>query len=111
LMAEACLNLSAGLRVEERDTPDGQLFSVSGTLVAAAACLPSFYQRASRVAKAERLVVGLPSPDEILVSPADSGLVDVVHRAVRESEYPGGELVPSVLSVDGDRIEVVAERG
>jgi hypothetical protein len=111
LMAEACLNLSAGLRIVGRDTADGQLLSVSGRLVAAAACLPSFYQRVSELAQAERLVVGLPSPDEILVAPDGSGLVAEVHRAVLESEYPAAELVPSVLSVAGDRIEVVAERG
>lgn len=112
LMAEACHDLGAGLRVVARDTPEGRLFSVSGTLVAAAACLPEFYRLVSQVAGAERLVVGLPSPDEILVAPAGSGVVDVVHRAVWESGCPaGGELVPSVLSVVGDRIEVVAERG
>jgi hypothetical protein len=111
LMAEACLNLNAGLRLKSRETPGGRLLSVSGTLVAAAACLPQFYRRASRVAKAERLVVGLPSPDEILVAPADSDVVDVVHRAVLESEYVAAELVPSVLSVVGDVVEVVVERG
>lgn len=110
LMAEACLNLSAGLRIEERETPDGRLLSVTGTLVAAAACLPAFYRRAAELAGAERLVVGVPSPDEILVAAADSGLVETVHRAVVESEYAGEELVPSVLLVVRDRIEVVRER-
>ena len=111
LMAEACMNLARGLRVKSRETADGRLLSVSGTLVAAAACLPTFYRRASRGAKADRLVVGLPSPDEILVAPAGSAAGDVVRRAVLESDSPAGELVPSVLSLAGDRIEVVAERG
>jgi hypothetical protein len=112
LMAEACLNLSTGLRVETRETSDGELFVVSGRLVAAASCLPSFYERMSGLAGAERLVVGVPSTDEVLVAAEGSGSVDAVRRAVMESSYPdGAELVPSVLSVVGDRIEVLAERG
>jgi hypothetical protein len=110
LMAEACENLSAGLRVNGHETDDGQLLSLSGTLVAATVCLPDFYRRLSELANAERLVVGLPCPDEVYVAPADSPLAALIHRAVHESEYPTTELVPAVLSIAGDDIELLSER-
>jgi hypothetical protein len=110
LMAEACENLAAGLRVNSHQTDDGQLLSLSGTLVAATVCLPDFYRRLSELANAERLVVGLPCPDEVYVAPADSPLATVIHRAVQESEYPTTELVPAVLSIAGDNIELTSER-
>jgi hypothetical protein len=111
LMAEACENLAAGLRVNAHETDDGQLFSLSGTLVAATVCLPDFYRRLSEITNADRLVVGLPCPDEVYVAAADSPMAAVVHRAVDESEYPATELLPSVLSIVGDDIEVLSERG
>lgn len=111
LMAEACENLADGLRVDVRETDDGQLLSLAGTLVAAMACLPDFYRRLSQLANADRLVVGLPCPDEVYVAAADSPLAAMVHEVVRESEYPATELVPSVLSIAGDDIEVLFERG
>jgi hypothetical protein len=110
LMAEACENLAAGLRVNAHQTDDGQLLSLSGTLVAATVCLPDFYRRLSELANAKRLVVGLPCPDEVYVAPADSPLAAVIHRAVHESEYPTTELVPAVLSIAGDDIELISER-
>jgi hypothetical protein len=110
LMAEACENLAAGLRVNAHQTDDGQLLSLSGTLVAATVCLPDFYHRLSELANTERLVVGLPCPDEVYVAPADSPLAAVIHRAVHESEYPTTELVPAVLSIAGDNIELISER-
>lgn len=111
LMAEACENLADGLRVDVRETDDGQLLSLAGTLVAAMVCLPDFYRRLSQLANSDRLVVGLPCPDEVYVTAADSPLAELVHGVVRESEYPATELVPSVLSIVGDDIEVLFERG
>lgn len=110
LMAEACENLAAGLRVNAHETDDGQLLSLSGTLVAATVCLPDFYRRLSELANTDRLVVGLTCPDEVYVAPADSPLATLLHRAVQESEYPTTELVPAVLSIAGDDIELIAER-
>lgn len=110
LMAEACENLAASLRVDERQMDDGQLLSLSGTLVAAAVCLPDFYLRVSELVGSERLVVGLPSPDQVYVAAADSPVAAVVRRRVVESEYPVTELVPSLLSIIGDEIRVIEER-
>jgi hypothetical protein len=110
LMAEACENLASGLRVNSHENDEGQLLSLSGTLVSAMVCLPDFYHRLSKLANAERLVVGLPCPDEVYVAAADSPMAAVIHQAVHQSEYPTTELVPSVLSIVGDEIEVLSER-
>lgn len=110
LLAEACENLTSGLRVNGHQTDNGQLLTLSGTLVSAMVCMPDFYSRLSELANSERLIVGLPCPDDVYVAPADSPLTTVVHRAVHESEYPTTELVPTVLSIAGDHIEVLSER-
>jgi hypothetical protein len=110
LMAEACENLTVDLRVDGHETDDGLLLSLSGTLVSAMACMPDFYRRLSELTGAQRLVVGVPCPDEVHVAAADSPLAAVVHRTVHESEYPTTELVPSVLGIEGDHVEVLSER-
>lgn len=110
LMAEACRNLVADLEIRAEQTDEGQLPALSGTLVAAAVCLPDFYRELSALAGAERLVVGLPSPDEVYVAVEATPLAAVVERMVRESDYPTTELVPCLLSVTEDRVEVVTER-
>jgi hypothetical protein len=107
VMATVCRGLVDGLDISARD--DG-VFAASGRVVAALACLPDFYQRLSRAVGAERLVVGLPSPDDVLVAGAGSPSAEVVERAVLESAAPGGELVPCVLAIEGDQISVLAER-
>jgi hypothetical protein len=102
LMAEVCRGLAADLPYETRD--DGVLV-VSGRLVAAVACLPGFYQRFSAALDTERLVVGVLSPDLVHLTSGDD--TDTVARAVREADASPGELVPCLLSVVGDQIEVV----
>ena len=103
LMADACRDLVGGLSVGTRD--DG-LLTVAGRLVSAVVCLPAFYHRLSDLLGAERLVVGVVSSDLVHVAAAGGPLVEVAEQAVREAE-PGSELVPCVLSIAGDRIEVV----
>lgn len=107
LMAQTCLRVVEEPSIETRD--DGVL-TLSGRFVAAVACLPDFSRRLAAAAAAERLVVGLPSPDEILVAPAGTDLAGTVEREVLASEQPDTELVPCVLSVEGDLVEVLAER-
>jgi hypothetical protein len=110
LMAEACETLAAGLDVHSQPTDDGHLFSLNGMFVSAAVCLPAFYRRLAEAAGAERLVVGLPSPDEIYVAAAGSPAEAEVRQAVSDSEYPVTELVPCVLAIEGDHIEIIYER-
>ncbi|MGB3438810.1 MAG: hypothetical protein WBA97_08675 [Actinophytocola sp.] len=107
LMADICRELPGELPIETRD--DG-LLTMSGRLVAAVACLPGFYQQLTDLLGAERLVVGLVSPDLVYAAAEDGALADVAGNAVREAGAPSAELVPCVLSIAGDRIAVVAER-
>jgi hypothetical protein len=109
LMAEACEGLAGGLDVHSAD--DGQLFTLTGTLVSAAVCLPVFYRRLATLTNATRLIVGLPGPDEIRVAAAGSPAEATVRQAVRDSEHPVTELVPCVLAIEGDHLEVLFERG
>jgi hypothetical protein len=104
LMADVCRNLAGELPIETRQ--DGVLI-VSGRHVAAIACLPGFYQRLSDHLSAERLVVGVLSADVVHVAAGDGELADVVAQAVKAAAAPPAELVPCLLSVVGDRIEVV----
>jgi len=110
LMAEACETLAAGLEVHSRPAGDGQLFSLSGMFVAAAVCLPAFYRLLAEATGAKRLVVGLPGPDEVHVAAAGSPAEATVRQAVSDSEYPVSELVPCVLTIEGDHIEISYER-
>ncbi|WP_459721534.1 hypothetical protein [Actinophytocola sp. KF-1] len=107
LMADACLRVVEELSVDTRD--DGVL-TLSGRHVAAVACLPDFFRQLSAATGAARLVVGLPSSDVVLVAAAGTELAAVVEREVLASEAPDAELVPCVLSVAGDLVDVLAER-
>jgi hypothetical protein len=108
LMADACLRVVEELSIVTRE--DG-VATLSGRLVAALACRPEFARRLADATTATRLVVGLPSADDILVAAAGSALAEVVERETLASEHPDSELVPCVLSVEGDVVEVLAERG
>jgi hypothetical protein len=107
LMVEACRNLAAGIRAENADV-DGGLLTLSGTLFAAAVCLPEFHRELAAAVGSDVLVVGLPSPDEVVV--AGAGHPSGVEEVVRGSGYPTTELVPCVLDVTSDRITVRWER-
>ncbi len=109
LMAEACERLASGLRVDVEETPDGEVFSLSGTLVAAAVCVPAFYRLLSEFADVERLRVGVVSPDLVYVA-ADGRFDAMISRLVLESEHEDTELVPCVLRVTALGVEFLAER-
>ena len=104
LMADVCRDLARDLAVETR--PDGVLVA-DGRHVAAVACLPAFYQRVSALLDSERIVVGVLSPDLVHVAAAGGEAADLVAQAVRGAETPPAEVVPCLLSIVGDRIEVI----
>jgi hypothetical protein len=107
VMADACRGLVDDVSLSARG--DG-VWAVAGRLVAAVACLPDFYRLASSAVEAERMVVGLPSADLILVAGAEGSGAGVVEREVLDSTFLDAELVPCVLSVEGDRIGLLVER-
>jgi hypothetical protein len=109
LMAEACDDLTDRLTVDVEETPDGELFSLSGTLVAAAVCVPAFHRLLAEFAAAERLLVGIVSPDLVYVAP-DGEFDDMIEQLVLGSEHDDTELVPCVVRVTEKGVEFVSER-
>ncbi|MEE6259168.1 hypothetical protein [Plantactinospora sonchi] len=113
LFEEAYGSLSRGLRIDGRESEKGHLLTLhrEGSLAASAVALPGFVERMMELLGTDRLVVGLPCPDDLIVAGADSGWAADVGDMILSSPYPTTELVPSVLLVDRDGIQLVAERG
>ncbi|MFI6042114.1 hypothetical protein ACIA8C_10800 [Nocardia sp. NPDC051321] len=113
LALEALGNVKSGLNFKV--APDEQLGTLAtlerdGPCVASAILLDDFHEKCAEQVGADRLVVGLISPDHILIAGADSGQVEHIRQAVLTSPDTGTELVPSLLLIDADTIEVIAER-
>ena len=58
----------------------------------------------------DRLIVGMPDPDTVLVTRADSGWVEDLRHAVLGSACPSSELVPSLLAFEPSGLRMLAER-
>jgi hypothetical protein len=112
LLATAGANIRRGLRVDVRRSERGDLLSLSreNWLAASALALDDFHAQMSRTIGDDRLIVGLPCPDEILVASAGSGWVDVIQEQVLGSRYDTTELVPSVVLLEPTGIRLLAER-
>ncbi|MEO3817503.1 hypothetical protein [Plantactinospora sp. B24E8] len=112
LFDEAYGALSRGLRIDGRESEKGQLLTLhrEGSLAASAVALPGFGERMMEVLDTDRLVVGIPCPDDLVVAAADSGWAPEIQEMVRSSPYPTTELVPSVLLIDRAGIQLVGER-
>jgi hypothetical protein len=117
LMEAAMKQLSTGLRVEvrnDRERPElGQMLSVcrDGPFAASAVALPNFHQFMSDALGTDRLVVGLPEPDSlVVVAEASAAASDLLRRSVLGTQCPPGPLVPTVLSVTRSGYTVLAER-
>jgi hypothetical protein len=112
LLEEASAALSRGLRIDARRSDKGDLLTMyrEGSLAASAVALPDFYQRMSALLSSDRLIVGLPCPDDLVVAGVDSGWAEDIGEMVLSSPYPTTELVPSVLLIDRTGIQLIAER-
>lgn len=112
LLAIAGQNLAEDLRVDGYQTDDGDVlaFKRDGWMAASALVLPDFYDRMSSALSAERLIVGIPSPDDLLVADADRGAADEVRTMTMETDYDQGFLGPTLLLVDRSGMQLVAER-
>ncbi|GIH13028.1 hypothetical protein [Rugosimonospora africana] len=113
LFARAADGLRRGLQIDAHSSERGQLLTMrrDGGMCASAVALPDFYQRMSQLLGDERIVVGLPSPDELAVAGAASGWPETLREMVLSSPYPTGELVPSLLLIDRSGVQLLAERG
>lgn len=114
--AEAARNLVDGLRVEahnDRSRPEkGTLMVMRRELsfASSAVALPDFHRQMAAALDDDRLVVGLPDPDTVLVAAAGSPWAYDVEQMVLESPGLDSELVPCVLVFEPDGIRMVAER-
>ncbi|MDQ0376723.1 hypothetical protein [Amycolatopsis thermophila] len=112
LMAEAGANLKRGLRVTGHRGERGDLLHLTREdwLAGSALALDDFGEQMARNLGEERLVVGLPCPDELVVAGADSGWAEVIHEQVLGSEYDTTELVPCVVLLEPGGMRLLAER-
>ncbi|MDX3195719.1 hypothetical protein PV458_45590 [Streptomyces sp. MN03-5084-2B] len=113
LTGVAYQSLARGLKFEVGGYGDDVLVSVvrDNLLAASAIVLPDLYAQLSRQFGEGDLLVGLPCPDEMYVVREDSGLAEKVREQVLNSPYETTELVPSVLRLGPDGVELLAERG
>ncbi|MEU0533643.1 hypothetical protein [Amycolatopsis tolypomycina] len=113
LTGVAYQSLARSLKFEVRQAGADVLVSVvrENLLAASAIALPDLYEQLSQQFGPGDLLVGLPCPDEMYVVREDSGLAETVREQVLESPYETTELVPSVLRLGPDGVELLAERG
>ncbi|QWF76634.1 hypothetical protein [Amycolatopsis sp. CA-230715] len=104
--------LARGLKFEVRRSGEDVLVSVvrENLLAASAIALPDLYAQLSPHLGTGDLLVGLPCPDEMVVTTTDSGLASTVREQVLGSPYETTELVPSVLRLGPGGLELLAER-
>lgn len=116
LVGEACDNLKRGLAFKVHpDEKKGNLVALErgdGNLCAGSAImLDDFYENTVARVGSEKLIVGLISPDHIYVAGADSGWVGEIEDWVRTSPDTSGDLVPTVLLIEGPQsMKILAER-
>jgi hypothetical protein len=112
LLEIAGANLAEDLRMDGYETDDGVILAMKreGYLAGSAVALPGFHERISSILEAERLLVGIPCADDLLVADADRGCADQVRAMTLESDYDQGFLGPTVLLVDSSGVQVLAER-
>lgn len=113
LLDLACDNLRDGLRIEGERCELGDLVTMhrgEHSVAAAAVALPDFHERLSDIVSDDRLIVGLPCQNHLLVTGASSGYADYVREAVLTSPHPPDELTPSVLLVERSGMHLIAER-
>lgn len=113
LASEALGNVKSGLIFKV--APDEELGTMAtlerdGPFVGSAILLDDFYEKCVEQVGADRLIVGLISPDHILIAGASSGQVEEIRQAVLTSPDTGSELNPCLLLIDADGIDVIDER-
>lgn len=117
-LAAGMESLGEGLRAEVRGSDDGQELIVisrsDGLPATSALCLDDFHGWVSGLRGWTDLAVQIMCPDHVYVMPADAPYVSELRRAVLEADehhlrnHP--ELLPSLLHVTANTMELIAER-
>jgi hypothetical protein len=114
VLEEAFGELTRGLKVEGLADParSGEMAMMQrqGPFASSAIALPNFHEQLSSMLGNDHLLVGLPDPDTVLVTPTNSGWVDELQRLVLNSPDTAREFVPSVLAFEPNGLRFVAER-
>ncbi|PPK71176.1 hypothetical protein V5P93_003040 [Actinokineospora auranticolor] len=113
LLATAGRNLTQGLRVDTQHSDHGDLLTLTRQprLAASAVAVEGFHARMARRLADDRLVVGLPTPDYLLIAGARSDWLDLIREEVLTTTPRAADpLLPTVLLVEPTGIRVVAER-
>ena len=94
-------NVRDRLQVEVEESALGRLLTLhrAGSIAAGAVALSDFHQRMSEIVESDRLLVGLPCQDHILVTAADSPLALDLRDAVANA-HAQNELAPTLLHYD-----------
>ena len=97
-------NLRDGLHIDGEESRLGILLSLhrQGSIAAGAVALGDFHQQMSRHVDDDRLLVGLPCQELVLVTAAGSALASHVLETVANSPHAEGELAPTALLLDAD---------
>ncbi|MFJ9371191.1 hypothetical protein ACIRRA_43250 [Nocardia sp. NPDC101769] len=95
--------------------PDEELGTMAtierdGPCAGSAIMLDDFHEKAASQVGEDRLIVGLVSPDHIFIAGAGSGRAKQIREAVLTSPDTGSDMVPCLLLVDADGMDMIAER-
>jgi hypothetical protein len=115
LLRHASANLTRGLEIDFVRLDGGDdsylLRLRRERMASSAAAMPGFYERMSSELRADRLVVGIPCVDELLVADADSATYAAeVEGLTANDEHAVGFLGPTVLLMDRTGIRLLADR-
>jgi hypothetical protein len=112
-VAAGISNLASSLQVDAADL-DGQLLFILNReqgMAASAIALPHFSDRAAEWTGSQRLMVGIPDPDTLLLCAAGSPVVWHIQAATLGSQYVGAvNLTPCLLLLDHGRLSLEARR-
>jgi hypothetical protein len=114
LLDTAFQELTRGLKIEGLAEPErsGEMAVLrrEGAFASSAVARPDFHKQMSSMLGDDRLLVGLPDPDTVLVTKMDSGWADELRRLVLTSHDVSRELVPCVFQIDSGGIRFFVER-
>ncbi|NIH86555.1 hypothetical protein [Amycolatopsis granulosa] len=116
LAGEAMTNLKRGLVLRTyTDAEKGTLLTLGrgddNLCAGSAIVLDDFHENAAGKVGEDTVVVGLISPDHIVVAGASSAWAGEIEEWVRTSPDASGDLVPCALRLDGSPdIEIITER-
>jgi hypothetical protein len=110
LLKFAADNLRKGIRATGRGSGRLEVIEIAGLMAGSAVVLPDLVAQMAKDLGTHRLIAGVPCPDHLVVTRAESSYADDVRRLTLETGYDDGYLGPTVLLLDDSGITVLADR-